>query len=70
MDPTGINCLSVKMNNKSFPLDWKHIDIGAYVSIQDVTYDWHNRLGHINIESLKLMLTKDLVGYVARINAK
>ncbi|KAH0636428.1 hypothetical protein KY290_036873 [Solanum tuberosum] len=38
MDPTGIKLLSVKMNNRSFPLDWKHTDIGAYVSIQDETY--------------------------------
>ncbi|XP_047270532.1 uncharacterized protein LOC124899623 [Capsicum annuum] len=40
MDPTGIKLLTVKMLNRSLPLDRKHTEIGAYVGIKDDSYVW------------------------------
>lgn len=77
VDLTSIKLLLVKMNSRSFPLDWKHTNIGSYVSIQDETYVLnkrlghvsiqdetyvsHQRVGHINFISLKLIKNKDLI---------
>lgn len=47
-DPTGSELMTVKMKNKSFPIEWKQSDLKAYASVMDDSILWHKILGHYN----------------------
>ncbi|XP_057998004.1 uncharacterized protein LOC131177011 [Hevea brasiliensis] len=60
--PSGIELFYVKMNNKSFVVNFEKATEQAYISAsQSVTNLWHRRLGHVNQRSIAEMNKKGLV---------
>ncbi|GKV37176.1 hypothetical protein SLEP1_g45235 [Rubroshorea leprosula] len=60
-DEFGDLLLSVKMLDKSFPIEWKETQIKACVSTVENSCVWHKRFGHSSYQSLLLMQKKSMV---------
>ncbi|XP_058004059.1 retrovirus-related Pol polyprotein from transposon TNT 1-94 [Hevea brasiliensis] len=60
-DPIGVKKFLVKMNKRSFPLNWKTTEFESCLSHVEETFLWHKRFGHTNLKTLKLLQSKNLV---------
>ncbi|GLT43009.1 hypothetical protein SLA2020_169860 [Shorea laevis] len=60
-DESGVILFSVKMSDRSFPVEWKNTEILACTSIVNNSGLWHKRFGHYNYKSLKEMHSKNMV---------
>ena len=45
-DPSGSEVMTIKMRDKSFPVEWKQTTMHAFPSASDDNPLWHKRLGH------------------------
>ncbi|GLU17722.1 hypothetical protein SLE2022_340780 [Rubroshorea leprosula] len=61
VDESGVILFSVKMSDRSFPVEWKNTEILACTSIVNNSSLWHKRFGHYNYTSLKEMHSKNMV---------
>ena len=60
-DPSECELMSIRMRDKSFPLEWKQTIMHAFPSAVDDSSLWHKRLGHFSYSTLKQMSSNDLV---------
>ncbi|GLU01767.1 hypothetical protein SLE2022_190530 [Rubroshorea leprosula] len=61
VNESGVILFSVKMSDRSFPVEWKNTEILACTSIVNNSSLWHKRFGHYNYTSLKEMHSKNMV---------
>lgn len=61
LDANGSELMSVKMKQRSFPLNWKNVTSHAYSSTVVESSLWHKRFGHANFTSLKQLHKLELV---------
>ncbi|KAH0781853.1 hypothetical protein KY290_001451 [Solanum tuberosum] len=62
-------CIAIKAKNRLFPLNLKTIDAKCLkANVQDVSWCWHMRFGHLNFEALKSMGAKNMVDGIPSIN--
>jgi len=62
VDPSGVELFCVKMNNRSFVVNWEKAYELAYTGAsQEITNLWHKRLGHFNQRTVAEMNKKGLV---------
>ena len=47
-DPTGLEIFTIKMQGKSFSLDWMEEEIAAVSNTTNEAELWHKRMGHFN----------------------
>ena len=59
-DPNGDELMTVRMNQRSFPLKWKDSIVHTYTSQVNDSLLWHRRFGHFNNATLKHMHIKGL----------
>jgi transposase InsO family protein len=60
----------VKMENRSFPLNFKHSNDKAFRMVANDSWLWHKRLGHLNFQGLKLLEQKNMVYGLPKIEEK
>jgi len=48
--------------NRCFPLSLKYVNsVALRATIEELTWCWHRRFGHLNLQSLKLLQQKEMV---------
>ena len=60
-DSNSVVLFSMKMNSKSFSLNWNKDESSAYPCPLDQAELWHKRMGHFHYSALDYMQKKDLV---------
>nr|KYP35474.1 Retrovirus-related Pol polyprotein from transposon TNT 1-94 [Cajanus cajan] len=60
-DPSGCELMSIKMRDKSFPIEWKQPAMPAFPSSVDDFVLWHKRLGHFSYSTLKQISSNGLI---------
>ena len=58
--PNGDELMTVRINQRSFPLKWKDSVVHTYTSQVNDSLLWHRRFGHFNNATLKHMHIKGL----------
>ena len=62
-DPSGVNIACVKMQKKCFPIEWncKAQEQSIQAQSNEITWLWHKRFGHSNLQNLKFLSRKNMV---------
>lgn len=62
-DPRGNNIACVKMQKKCFPIEWnyKAQEQSMHAQSNEITWLWHKRFGHSNLQKLKFLSRKNMV---------
>ncbi|KAJ0077392.1 hypothetical protein Patl1_35790 [Pistacia atlantica] len=61
-DPSGVEFMCVPMKNRSFVVNWSSMDVKAFSSREEnKSLLWHKRLGHFNLNSIKIAVDKNMV---------
>ena len=62
-DPEGNNIACIKMLQKCFPIQWQYKiqEKSMQAKTNELTWLWHKRFGHSNLQSLKFLSSKNMV---------
>lgn len=62
-DTKGNNIAEIKMQQKCFPIQWVNEapENSMHAQANELTWLWHKRFGHSNLQSLKFLSSKNMV---------
>jgi hypothetical protein len=69
-DPTGLEIFTIKMQGKSFSLDWMEEETAAVSNTTNEADLWHKRMGHFNQAALVHMQRRKMVRGVPSLEEK
>ena len=68
VDHDGSELMTIRMRDKSFPIEWKNPDMHALTTSVDESTLWHKRFDHFNYASLKYMYCKNLTQHMSAVD--